>query len=126
MMRKISRHDWGGDRASLKMMYTALIRSRLDYASFLYSNAAQCHLIKLDRIQYQAIRIITGNCKFTKIENLEAEFDVLPLSYRRKMLALHYFGKTCRMPNHPVKLIYDEFYRYQYYDNRPHVLPHRR
>ena len=73
MMRKASRHDWGGDRSTLELMYTSLVRSKIDYASFLYSKAADCHLIKLDRIQYEAIRIITGNYKCTVIDNLEAE-----------------------------------------------------
>ena len=40
IMEKVSKQDWGGDRASLKLLYFALIRSKIDYASFLYSSAA--------------------------------------------------------------------------------------
>ena len=76
MMRKVSRHDWGGDRSTLKLMYTSLVRSKIDYASFLYSKAADTHLIKLDRIQYEAIRIITGNYICTVTDNLEAEINL--------------------------------------------------
>ena len=123
MMRKVSKHDWGGDRASLKMMYIGLIRSIIDYACFLYSNAATCHLEKLDRVQYQAIRLITGNYRSTICDNLEAEVNLMPLNFRRQLLALRYFSKIKRMPRHPVKKLYDNFYRYQFYDNRPWALP---
>ena len=123
MMRKVSRHDWGGDRASLKMMYIGLIRSIIDYACFLCSNAADGHLKKLDRVQYQAIRIITGNMKGTICDNLEAEVNLMPLRFRRQLLALRYFSKISRMPRHPVKILYDNFYHYQFYNFRPWDLP---
>ena len=93
MMRKVSKHDWGGDRATLKLMYTSLIRSKLDYASFLFSNAADCHLKKLDQIQYKAIRIITGNYQCTMLDNLEAETNLLPLALRRRQLTLNFLAK---------------------------------
>ena len=92
-MRKVSKHDWGGDRATLKLMYTSLIRSKLDYASFLFSNAADCHLKKLDQIQYKAIRIITGNYQCTMLDNLEAEINLLPLALRRRQLTLNFLAK---------------------------------
>ena len=123
MMRKVARHDWGGDRASLKMMYIGLIRSIIDYACFLYSNAADGHLQKIDRIQYQAIRIITGNMKGTICDNLEAEVHLMPLRFRRQLLALRYFSKISRMPRHPVKILYDNFYNFQFYSLRPWDLP---
>ena len=123
MMRKVAKHDWGGDRASLKMMYIALIRSKIDYASFLYSNAADCHLIKRDRIQYQGIRIITGNIKNSDMDNLEAEINLMPLKYRRKVLALLYFGKAYRMRNHPAKKVFEEFHYFEHYVTRPYAIP---
>ena len=110
MMRKVAQHDWGGDRASLKLMYIGLIRSVIDYACFLYSNAAEHeHLKKLDRVQYQAIRIITGNYRGTICDNLEAEVNLMPLRFRRQLLALRYFGKVSGMPRHPVKKLFDNF-----------------
>ena len=123
VMRKVARHDWGGDRTSLKMMYTALVRSKMDYACFLFSHAAKCHLDKLNKIQYEAVRIITGNYKCTVIDNLEAEVHLLPLALRRRQLALHYFGKAYRIKDHPGKTLYENFHRHPFYDLRPHALP---
>ena len=105
-------------------MYTSLVRSKIHYLSFLYSKAADCHLIKLDRIQYEAIRIITGNYKCTVIDNLEAEINLIPLALRRRQLALNYFGKNYRLSTHPVKISYDQFDRHEIkYDIRPWALP---
>ena len=123
IMRKVARHDWGGDRASLTLMYISLVRSKMDYACFLYSNAAMGHLEKLDRIQYEAIRLICGIYRPTFLENLEAEANLMPLTFRRKQLELNYFGKVYRLPNHPVKLLYDDYLHYQFYDLRPHSPP---
>ena len=42
----------------LKLLYTALIRSHLEYCSSIFSTAAKTHLKKLDIIQRKAARII--------------------------------------------------------------------
>ena len=104
-------------------MYISLIRSRIDYASFLYTKAAKCHLEKLDKIQYKAIRIITGNFTNTIRENLEAEINLMPLKYRREELALLYFGKVCRMPKHPVSKMFEKFSWCDREYRGPHHLP---
>ena len=41
-----------------KLMYTALIRSHMEYCSSIFSSAAKTHLKKLDVIQRKAARII--------------------------------------------------------------------
>ena len=42
----------------LKLMYTALIRSHLEYCSSIFSSAAKTHLKKLDVIHRKAVHII--------------------------------------------------------------------
>ena len=123
IMEKVSKHDWGGDRTSLKLLYLSLIRSKIDYASFLYSTAAASHLIKLDRLQNRAIRIITGNMRCTSVYTLEVESGIIPLYYRRQQLALQYFGKVCRISDHIVTHLYHDFYNYDFYNHRPYALP---
>ena len=123
VMEKVSKHDWGGDRASLRMLYFSLIRSKIDYASFLYSTAATTHLLKLDRLQYRAIRIITGNMRCTRVYNLEVESGILPLYYRRQQLALQYFGKACRISDHIISHLYQDYYHFDFYNHRPYAPP---
>ena len=105
------------------MMYMALVRSRIDYACFLYSHAAHSHLSKLDRVQYEAIRIIIGNMRCTPLGNLEAEAHILPLDLRRRQMALNYFGKAYRIQGHPVRELYVGYHNYEFYNHRPHNLP---
>jgi hypothetical protein len=82
LMFVLAANKWGADSESLSRIYIALIRSKLDYASFLYSTAAPSHLIKLDRIQYAAIRLILGLLKCTTTCTLEAAVNLMPLEFR--------------------------------------------
>ena len=59
----------------------------------------------------------------TDLDNLEAEVHLMPLHLRRKLLALNYFGKVYRLPSHPVKVSFENFHHFQFYDIRPHALP---
>ena len=63
IMKAVARRQWGSDRKSLQLLYTSLIRPKMDYGSFLFETAAKSNLIKLDRVQYEAIRIIAGLLK---------------------------------------------------------------
>ena len=68
----------------LKLSYTALIRSRLEYCSSLYTSTAKTHLNKLDVIQRKAARIISHLprdahseplLKTLKLESLDSRRD---------------------------------------------------
>ena len=39
VMEIVAGNGWGGDRNSLKLLYFSLVRSKIDYASFIYSSA---------------------------------------------------------------------------------------
>ena len=79
--------------------------------------------MKLDRLQFRAIRVITGNMRCTPVYTLEVESGVLPLAYRRKQLALQYFGKTCRIKDHLIGRLYQDYYHYAFFDVRPYAPP---
>lgn len=123
VMRKVAGHDWGGDRASLRLLYFALDRSKIDYGCFLYGTACATNLGKLDRVQYAALHIITGNMKCTPTLTLEAEAHVMPLRFRRQQLALQYFGNRYRISDHIIHGLYDSFHAFQFYRDRPYPLP---
>ena len=102
ILQYVSKSNYGGDRASLRMVFIALVRSKMEYACMLFSNAAPTHLLKLDRVQYAGIRLLSGNYLSTVTDNLEAEAHLMPLAFRRELLALRYFGRVRRVPRHPV------------------------
>ncbi|XP_045775115.1 uncharacterized protein LOC123874015 [Maniola jurtina] len=84
LLNVLAGSSWGVHTKHLRQIYLALIRSRIDYGSFIYDNAAKCHLIKLDRLQNQALRITGGFIKTTPIHVMESELCIPPLKQRRR------------------------------------------
>lgn len=60
VMRCLLGLDWGADFVSLKHIYIALIRSRLDYGSVAYGLASETGFRGLDIIQARALRVCIG------------------------------------------------------------------
>ncbi|CAB3258675.1 unnamed protein product [Arctia plantaginis] len=78
---------WGLHQKHVRRLYISLIRSRLDYGSFLYDNSCKTYLYKLDKVQNQALRVIGGFIRSTPIHTMESELHLPPLQYRRQYLA---------------------------------------
>lgn len=91
VMRCLVGSEWGADRMALKAIYVGLIRSILDYGCVVYAGASGTLLKKLDRIQYQALRLCTGAFKSTPTETLLVEMGEMPLAMRRTQLSLSYW-----------------------------------
>lgn len=99
---------WGVHPKYLRRIYIASIRSRLDFGSILYNNASKSNLLKLDKAQNQALRVIGGFVKSTPIHVMECELCVQPLQIRRSFLA----GKFClkamsELNNETIKVIHE-------------------
>lgn len=87
MLKCVTRTKWGADPNIALQFYKAYIRSILDYGSFLYGSAANCHLRAVDRVQYSALRISIGAMKSSPIQTLLVESQEPPLHIRRIYLA---------------------------------------
>ena len=61
LMKVIASQEWGADFSTLRSIYIAFIRSKIGYCAEIWSPAAKTHLLKLERIQNKAIRLITEN-----------------------------------------------------------------
>ena len=105
LMRVIACNKFSSDYKTLKKIYTALILPKIEYASFLFGDAAKTHLTKLDRIQYEACRIILGVMKCTPTIKLEVEANILPLELRRRKQLTEYGVRVSMIPNHPIRNI---------------------
>ncbi|XP_060085427.1 uncharacterized protein LOC132564819 [Ylistrum balloti] len=75
-------------------MYTALIRSKLDYGCQVYDSASDNALKPLDSIQHQALKVALGAVRNTPSLSLLAESGELPLKLRREKLILKYWART--------------------------------
>lgn len=107
-MKVVNGKNNGADRDSLLNMYRALIRSKLDYGSIVYSSAQPHHLRSLDSIQNSALRIALGAYRTCPSTSLHVESSECSLEDRRKYLIMKYILKIKSHPNHPNhKLFFD-------------------
>lgn len=92
VMRCLRGIEWGASRHALRTIYTGLIRSVLDYGSFIYGSAAKTILRKLDVVQNQALRLCCGAMKSTPVTAIQVEMEDMPLHLRRDQLAAVYWA----------------------------------
>ncbi|GFQ78429.1 putative RNA-directed DNA polymerase from transposon X-element [Trichonephila clavata] len=59
-LKVLANTRWGADRTSLLRLYRALIRSKLDYGSVVYSSACKSLLKILDPVHHQGLRLCLG------------------------------------------------------------------
>ena len=123
IMKYVSFGKMGADRKTLIAIYKALLRSKLDYGCFLYETAASTNLLKLDRVQYKALRLAIGAIKCTPVPMLEPEANIMPLNIRRKLLGLKYICKSLAVENHIVAKEFKDYYEFDFFNTRPHPLP---
>ena len=71
-------------RKCLNSMYLSFIRPILEYADVVWDGCSEIQSKKLECIQTEAARIVTGLTRSTKLENLYSEIGWIPLSERRK------------------------------------------
>ena len=75
---------WKLDRRSLRTIYVMYIRSKLDFADVVWDNCAQHLADRLEILQNEAARIVTGLPMCCSLDNLLNECHLDPLIVRRK------------------------------------------
>ncbi|GFT02049.1 RNase H domain-containing protein [Trichonephila clavipes] len=73
ILKVLANTRWGADRTSLLRLYRALIRSKLDYGSMVYSTACKSLLKILDPVHHQALRLCLAAFRTSPVESLYAE-----------------------------------------------------
>uniref|UniRef100_A0A7G3AH77 Putative secreted protein n=1 Tax=Lutzomyia longipalpis TaxID=7200 RepID=A0A7G3AH77_LUTLO len=68
------------------IIFKTVIRPILEYGCFAFAGAAECHLIKLKRVQWKAIRICFSLMQSTHTQAVEVIAGILPLNIRYEML----------------------------------------
>lgn len=119
----VSACGWGADFLTLRKLYISLVRSKLDYASFLFSSSPPTYCKVLDRVQYAAARIMLGVLRCSPTDALEAEADLMPLAIRRKLLLVQYVTRVLSVPEHPCRSLLLSYYPYDFYKHQKLPLP---
>ncbi|XP_043237640.1 uncharacterized protein LOC122389551 [Amphibalanus amphitrite] len=102
VLKCVARTSYGADRRTLLLLYRSIVRSKLDYASFVYDSASQSSKKVLDAVHHAAIRVATGAFRTSPSSSLLAEAHEPPLSLRRQMLGMRYALKLRQFPTHPT------------------------
>jgi len=102
ILRKLAGTSWGANQQILKRVYQGTIRPHLEYGSTAWCNAAKTHHQSLDKVQNQALRIITGSMRSTPIKAMEEITAIQPLQQRRDTKTMVQAEKYKCMPQHPM------------------------
>jgi hypothetical protein len=100
ILKVISGTDWGADRRMLLLLYKMLIRSKMDYASIVYSTTSRRTLQPLDIIQNTALQICTGALRSTPIHSLHTESDICTPKHHRNHSILKFYLHPLNNPIH--------------------------
>lgn len=101
MLAFVRRHSTEfSDPYTLKLLYTALVRSKLEYACFIWSPYYQCHITRIERIQRVFLHFALRNLRFSEpIPTYEARcllINLKSLKSRRIILSLSFIFDVFR------------------------------
>ena len=119
ILRFLTRTTWGADRSSMILLYRALVRSRLDYGSVVYSSGRDSYLKPLSTVHHVGLRLATGAFRTSPILSLCADAGEPPLATRRKFLMSNYAAKILSSRNHPAHNVVFRPRFLELYNRRP-------
>ena len=86
LIRVDTHTSWGTDQDTLLLLYTSLIRSKLDYGCIVYGSARSSYLRRLDPVQNHALRLCLGAYRTSPSSSLCILANEPPLYIRRQKL----------------------------------------
>jgi ribonuclease HI len=104
-LRALTGTSWGCQREDLRILYVAFVRSVMEYCGGAWmSSAPDSHRDKLQVVENEAARIITGCTKSTPQEQLTAEAGFVPVKTRMKQLSALAYEKALRVADdNPIR-----------------------
>ena len=92
----------GIEQRHLSLLYQSVILSVIDYGLGL-TTLSQSSLLKLDRVQNEAMRVILGTTKDTAIETMRYLLDLPSMETRHKVEQVKAYLNTMQNPKNPLK-----------------------
>uniref|UniRef100_A0A0B7BQR2 Reverse transcriptase domain-containing protein n=2 Tax=Arion vulgaris TaxID=1028688 RepID=A0A0B7BQR2_9EUPU len=103
IMKKLAGTTWGADNSVLKKLYMGYVRLTLDYGISAWATVAQSNFNKINRVQNQAMRIITGGMRSTPIQEMEKTTGLQPMEDIR--------DSRTQKQTEKFKTVQEKFYR---------------
>jgi hypothetical protein len=92
LLKILAHRKWRLSYSTLLMIYYSLIRSLIDYVSFIGTTLSESIRIKFQRIQNQAIKTIYHCPLLTNLKKLEEEIGLINISGRMNSLTVRYLN----------------------------------
>ena len=105
-MRCLAGITWGADKNTLLRMYKALVLSKIDYGSTVYTSARISQLQTLDTVHNTGLKIALGAFRTSPLDAVYVESGVPPLWLHRQRNSIRLGMKILAQPDHPN---YEEF-----------------
>ena len=102
LLKLLSHTTWGADMKTLKMLYQALIQSKLEYGNEIYESTSKTNSNTLNPIRNKALRIATGAFRSSPIDSLEIISGSLPIQYTREMKLINYILRVKINESNPI------------------------
>jgi ribonuclease HI len=97
LLQRAAGVSWGAKLDTLAMTYRNYIRPAMEYGTEIFPNASADQQEKVDKIQNQALRMITGGIKTCPIDAMEWYAQIEPLQLRRQQRAIQLHEKLARL-----------------------------
>ena len=103
LLRKLAGSTWGANERTLRTVYEGSIRPHLEYGSAAWSTTAKTNLQTMDKVQNQALRLITGALRSSPIQAMEKATGIQPLQDRLKAKTAIQAERYKCHESHPMK-----------------------
>ena len=102
LLKRLAGTTWGSDKDTLRGLYLGYVRSVNEYNRSLLTTCSKSNLESIDRVQNNALRLISGAMRSTPTAACEIHTSVGPLGLRRDKAALEMYERCKRMNrSHP-------------------------
>lgn len=102
ILKALTSTHWGKSKETLTVTYKTITRPIIEYANTIWSPiASETNISKLQTIQNQALRTITGCTRDTNTQHLHEETKILPLNTHLKLHASQ-LRQQALHPEHPL------------------------
>jgi hypothetical protein len=98
VLKVLSGGSWDGDRKVMLRLYRSLVRSKVDYGSFVYGSTTKSKLSMMDPIHNIGIHLATGTFHTSSLKSLYAESGEPPLDLWRNILLCGCVAKLATQP----------------------------
>lgn len=119
LLNELSNKAWGRNVDFLLHIYRSTIRTKLNYASFVYGSSRVSSLRQLDTVHHEGIRLCTGLFRTSLVESLYIIAHDKPLWLRRDYIGMSYVVRLATVADNQAfsVVFYPSFFKL--FEKRP-------